>query len=124
VIPIFPEVQYILDKYNGDLPIRISGQKFNEYIKEVCRLSGITNKIQISKLKADKKEVFTVPKYEAITSHSSRRSFISIMSYLGLTTKEISLMTGHSQMSMVDLYDKSKADLNAVKVFENLKGRI
>ena len=64
------------------------------------------------------------PKYEAISSHCGRRTFVTIMSVLGLTSKEISLMSGHTQQSVVDIYDKSKADSNATKVFENLKGKI
>lgn len=33
---------------------------------------------------------------------------------------EVGLMTGHSQMRIVDIYDKSKAEENAVKVFNRL----
>jgi len=85
VIPLFKEAQTILDKYSGDLPMRISGQKFNDYLKEVCKISGLTHNILVTKLRADSKEVIQVPKYEAITSHTGRRSFVSNMSYLGLT---------------------------------------
>lgn len=50
VIPIFPDAKNVLDKYSDNLPKRPSGQKFNDMVKEVCRLSGITQQVQISKL--------------------------------------------------------------------------
>lgn len=124
VIPIFPEVQKILDRNNGTLPKRVTSQKFNIALKEVCKLSGITENIQVAKLKGLEKIIEIKPKYEVISSHCGRRTFVTIMSVLGLTSKEISLMSGHTQQSVVDIYDKSKADSNATKVFENLKGKI
>jgi integrase len=90
----------------------------------VCRIAGFTAPVQIAKLKGIGKEIEVKPKYEVITSHTMRRTFITIMSVYGLTPKEISLMSGHAQQSIVDIYDKTKADSNAVKVFEILKGRV
>lgn len=124
VIPIFPDAKNVLDKYSDNLPKRPSGQKFNDMVKEVCRLSGITQQVQISKLQGAGKKILSIPKYEAISSHTARRSFITIMSIMGLTPKEISMMTGHSQTRIVEIYDKTKAEQNAVKVLENLKDKL
>ncbi len=46
------------------------------------------------------------------------------MSIMGLTPKEISGMTGHSQTRIVEIYDKTKAENNAVKVFRSLGDRL
>lgn len=54
--------------------------------------------------------------YELVSLHTARRTFVSIMSFRGLTAKEISLMTGHKQTSIVDIYDKTKAHENAIKI--------
>lgn len=120
VVPLLPACLNILDRYNGNLPKRITGQKFNAQLKEVCKLSKIDNFIQIQKSKGYNQEVLKVKKYEAISSHTARRSFVSNMSSLGLTAKEISLMTGHSQIRIVEIYDKTKAEDNAVKIFNRL----
>lgn len=124
VIPIFPEVEKILKRYNGTLPRRLSSQKFNDALKIVNRIAGLTQPVQISRLKGLDKITEVRPKYEIITSHTMRRTFITIMSVSGLTPKEISLMSGHTQQSIVDIYDKTKADHNAVKVAEILKGKV
>ncbi len=42
VLPILDDVQQVLDKRNGSFPNKISDQKYNDYIKEVCQLAGIT----------------------------------------------------------------------------------
>lgn len=40
---------------------------------------------------------------------------------MGLTTKQISLMVGHTQQRITDIYDKTKAESNAVLVAGILK---
>ena len=124
VIPIFPPVQKILDRYGGILPRRLSGQKFNDAIKQVCKIAGLVQGVQVAKLEGNQKRIITMKKYAAISSHTARRSFVTIMSIMGLTSKEISSMTGHSQTRIVEIYDKTKAEQNAVKVFGILNDRI
>jgi len=44
-IPIHPQIKKILQKREQKLPRIISDQKFNEYVKELCLLSGFTQEI-------------------------------------------------------------------------------
>lgn len=120
VIPILSVIQEILDRYNV-LPRRPTSTKFNEMIKTVCKLAGINQDIQLTKLEGDKKRSYTLKKYEAVSAHTGRRSFITNLSIMGLTTKQISLMVGHTQQRITDIYDKTKAESNAVLVSELLK---
>ena len=48
VIPIHPTAKRIPDKYNGELNI-ISSQKINKYLKDVCKLAGLKEKVSLSK---------------------------------------------------------------------------
>ncbi|MFN3382067.1 MAG: site-specific integrase, partial [Runella zeae] len=41
IIPCHPIVRAIMDKYKGSLPRAISNQKMNDYLKELCKLSGM-----------------------------------------------------------------------------------
>ena len=59
--------------------------------------------------------------YEAVSAHTGRRSFITNLSIMGLTTKQISLMVGHTQQRITDIYDKTKEESNAVLVAAILK---
>lgn len=107
IIPIHPQVQSILDKRNGMFPRRISDQKFNDYIKRVCKKAGITEQVEGAKMcpqiiidhngeekKIYRKVVGKYPKYKLVTSHCCRRSFATNL-YGKLDTLTIMNITGH-----------------------------
>ncbi|WP_425076191.1 phage integrase SAM-like domain-containing protein [Psychroserpens sp. S379A] len=120
-IPLLPKVQEILDKHNGEFPRPISSQRYNNYIKEVAKLSGINQKIKgkvqkdISEEDDGKAKIRTVfglyPKYKLVTSHIGRRSFAT--NYYGkIPTTLLINVTGHSTESMfLNYIGKSNKDL-------------
>lgn len=96
VIPIHYQVQKILKKWNNDFPPPLSDPKFNEYIKEVGRIVGLTSIVNGAKMNPEtkRKEEGDFPKYELITSHICRRSFAT-NHYGKLPTPTIMAITGH-----------------------------
>ncbi|WP_372752517.1 tyrosine-type recombinase/integrase [Labilibaculum sp.] len=111
-LPLHPEVKEILDKREGYFPYKISDVKFNLYIKEVCKLAGIDQLINGSKInpKTKRKEKGVYPKYELITSHTCRRSFAS--NYYGdIPTPLLMSATGHATEKKFLIYiGKSATD--------------
>lgn len=113
-IPLFKEVDAILKKRNGNFPRSISEQKYNEYIKKVCEQAKMTELVHGAKKRqktivngrtAYRNSVGYFPKYELITSHVGRRSFIS--NFLRqIDYDKIKQISGHKHASMVELYDK------------------
>jgi integrase len=93
----------LLKKYQFDLP-HISGQKYNEYIKEVCELAGIDNEILVHSYKAGKAISFKKKKYELIASHTARVSFVTNLHNNCISSSLIKTLTGHSNESMVNNY--------------------
>ncbi|MDP4114553.1 MAG: tyrosine-type recombinase/integrase [Bacteroidota bacterium] len=96
-IPLSPDALMILDKYKDyirPLPI-ISNPKYNEYIKEVCKTAGINNLITITRYRGAIAESFQYPKYELITTHTARRTFISLSLAKGMPSALIMKITGH-----------------------------
>lgn len=103
VIPVHPMVKKILIKRNGDLPRKITDQKFNVYVKEVCKAVGFKNKIKGKLYDKDKNRdvVGMYAKYLLISSHVGRRSFATnhygkisnsvIMGVCGWSTSEMML---------------------------------
>ena len=99
-IPLSTRVSEILDKRLGEFPRKISASNYNIYIKEVCKIAGITNEIEGKKsILISEKEIYRkvkgfYPKYELVTSHIGRRSFSS--NHFGKTpTQLIMVATGH-----------------------------
>lgn len=117
-------VKTILNKRLGEFPRQISDQRFNEYIKLVCQLAGIKDLIFGGKM-IDKRKVFDhYEKWELITSHICRRSYITnFRSVLG--DEGIMVNTGHKTTSMVEHYDQNtmleKAKKIRLKLSDNLE---
>lgn len=116
-IPIHPQVKQILEKRNGALPKIISSQKFNEYIKEVCKLAGITELTlgNIKNPKTNRKEKGYYPKYQLISSHTARRSFAT-NHYGKLPDNTIMAITTHKSHTQFMKYIKTTQEEHLEKV--------
>ncbi|MCP9198806.1 phage integrase SAM-like domain-containing protein [Gramella sp. GC03-9] len=93
-IPVLPEVEDII---KDGLPHKISLQRFNDYIKEVCKIAEINEVVTGQKIDPDtkRKKVDEYKKWELVTSHICRRSFATNQ-YGILPTPLIMQITAHS----------------------------
>lgn len=123
VVPIFENAKKVLKKYNGDLPLRISEQKYRIGIKQVCACAGINQDVTIIHTRGNTVETQQVRKYEAVACRTAKRSFVTNMLDAGRSIREVAHMTGNSQEHILRMYDKLTPERNAVNVFENLKGK-
>lgn len=124
-IALHPKVIEILAKRNGNFPYAISDQKYNDYIKDVCEIAELTQKIKgtlkvetAPKSKTYRNETGMYRKCDLITSHIGRRSyatnFYEIMpAYLVMNN------TGHTTEQQLLTYLKvdSKAKANETHRF-------
>jgi site-specific recombinase XerD len=85
----------ILEKYNYELP-KLSEQKLNEHIKSVSRLAGITTDTFIERWAGSKKVRITGLKYEFISTHTGKKTFITVLASKGIPIKVLSDLTGTS----------------------------
>ena len=116
-IPILPPVQEVLK----DFPHKISSQKFDKYLKEICELAGMTNIVKSSKsvktTKGWRVKVVEDKKYTFCSSHMFRRSFIT--KYFGkLPNQEIMKVSGHkSEREFLGYVQKVETNF---KIWEDL----
>lgn len=99
----------ILDKYQGTIyePLpSISMQKFNDYIKECCKIVGINKLTTITGFVGTKKIQNTFPKYQLITSHTARKTFITNSLLLGMEPKAIKKIANIKKDTVLDKYMK------------------
>ena len=104
----------VIEMLKNNLPHKISLQKFNKYIKEVCNLSGLTEltegyKLEVDDLKQRRKVFGKYPKWELMASHSLRRSFASNY-YKRISTPVLMAITGHSRESDFLKYINKQVD--------------
>lgn len=121
-IPIHPVIRAIMKRYEGltenSLPLPISNQKLNDYIKEVGELAGINETIQKERTTAGVKTVISTPKYELITTHTARRSFATNAYNMNVPTLTIMAITGHKTESNFMKYIKVTPKEHAEKLRE------
>ena len=112
-IPCLPELIEVLEKYDYELPT-ISGQKFNEYIKEVVQMALPDSHVKITEYRAGVSDTKVVPKHEVTTSHCARRSFATNFFELGIPAAILIQITGHStEKQFFEYVDADKKKLAA-----------
>ena len=115
----------ILEKYKDFhfeddrvLPV-ISNQKMNDYIKELAELAGINEPIHETYYVGAKRIDTVTPKYELLSTHAGRRTFICYALSIGIPIQIVMKWTGHSDYKSmkpyIDVVNELKA--NEMKKF-------
>jgi hypothetical protein len=121
VIPVHPIVRAIIDR--GGLSYKISEQKINQHIKEVCRLAEITNPVTTTRTHAGKTIETTYEKCELIATHTARRSAATNMFKAGIPSINIMKITGHttekSFLKYIKITEEENAELLAGHAYFN-----
>jgi site-specific recombinase XerD len=108
-IPLNDFSTLLLKKYDYKLP-SLSNQKFNDYIKEVFQVIGYDENVKKT-VKVGKDIIEQInPLYERISSHTARRSFITIMKNEKIPDKIIMGFTGHKSLEVFNKYYKPNND--------------
>lgn len=94
IIPIKPELEIILKKYDYTLP-KSHEQKVNLHIKTVGEKCEINDPIAIEEYKGGLKVKKTEPKYKLIRTHTARRTGITLMYLAGIEPIDIMKISAH-----------------------------
>ena len=113
-IPAHPRVLAIMDKHNGTLP-KISGQKFNSYIKIVCKEAGINESVLVRK---GGKHI-RCEKWELVSSHTARRTGLTNMYKAGIPIYRCMMISGHKTEQVFLTYLRITQEENAKYLKDN-----
>ena len=107
-IPVHFYCESILRKRFGQLPKKTTTFEYNRLIRIVCQLAEIDNQIlaKVWNKENKRKEIKYVKKYEAIGSHTARRSFASNL-YGKVPNEVIQSVAGWSSSEMLAYYNKT-----------------
>jgi integrase len=129
MLPLHWQVKSTIDQNDGQLPYKISYQRYNDYIKEVCQIAGIdqmeTGAIFVNnqskkdkKLKTPQRKILgEYPKWQMVSTHTARRSFAT-NHYGKLPTPVIMAATGHTTEKSFLVYLNKTAKDNALVLQE------
>ena len=103
-LPLSPVARKILfakgDKFSGAHKRSVSDTTFNNTIRRICNMCDIDYTIQLYRFGG----FWTGKKYEAISSHTSRRSFCTNLYLRCRDLMLVSKLAGHSSVSMTEHY--------------------
>ncbi len=109
VIPLSNNAMAIIRKYRRTenrqtiLPA-LSDTNANRYIKEACKLAGIKEQIGIVKYSGKKRIEIVEPKYEFVSMHTARKTFVTLSLEKGLSPEFIMEITGHEDYDTMKKY--------------------
>lgn len=108
-IPINRYSKEILEKYEYKLP-KISNQKFNDYLKELFEVMEYNSIVKKTMRYGNEIIETESALYDRISSHTARRTFITIMKNEGVPDKVIMSYTGHKSIEVFNNYYRPNQD--------------
>lgn len=96
----------ILQKYQAQkewLP-QISSQKMNTYLKEIGKLVELNEPVRIVRYQGAKRIEDRGPKWEYLTSHVARRTFVTLSLEKGMRPEVVMSITGHRSFKTMKKY--------------------
>lgn len=103
-IPLNDEALTLINKFIDGSIHAISNQKMNAYAKELCKQVGIDEDFEKIQFKGNIKIAKVVPKYDAITTHTGRRTFATNLLQKGIPAEVVMKFTGHKDYNSFNKY--------------------
>lgn len=102
IIPISPTVQEILTRYNNTFP-RYDLASYNRTLKDICsRVESLNYEITVKTYKGKNKPKKTTPlKWEKISAHIARKTFINHALGDGINPVAIADIVGHTDTDLI-----------------------
>lgn len=110
-IPLLPQAKQILKKYNYNLPI-LSNQKLNKHLKTLGSKTKINQLVSIQRYRGANRIDKEIPKFNLITTHTARRTFITLSLEKGIRQEVVMSITGHKDFKSFSAY---------IKIVDNIK---
>jgi len=104
-IPLIPRALAILKKYNNKLPV-ITNQKLNLDLKTLAEMAKINEPITIQRYRGATRTDIKTPKHKLITTHTARRTFITLSLEKGIRPEVVMSITGHKDYKTFKAYIK------------------
>lgn len=99
----------IAKKYPQNLP-HITNQKMNQYLKELCLEAGLVDFLTQTKVSGNQVKTSIQPKWKLISTHTARRSYVTLLREAGLGLDIIARATAHASILQTDEYNKLGTD--------------
>jgi site-specific recombinase XerD len=110
-VPLNEYAREILNRYKTQfedkpLPVGISNQKSNDYLKEIGQLAELDEIVHMEKFSGSNKISTEKMKWQLLTTHTARRTFVTLALEKGIRAEIVMAMTGHKNYKTFKRYIK------------------
>jgi site-specific recombinase XerD len=117
-IPLSYISKFMLEKYDYKLPL-IANQKKNEYVKEMFKVMEYNQIVQKITTKGKENIIEELMFYNRVSTHTGRRTFITMMKRDGKSDKLTASITGHTDIKTLNQYYQTD-DIQAREAVEDV----
>ncbi|MFD2786264.1 site-specific integrase [Hymenobacter rubripertinctus] len=82
----------------------ITNPVLNRFLKELGELAGIDSPVEVIRYRGGVADVTTCPKYEKLTVHTARRTFVTLNLGKGMSAEFVMKLTGHTSYKSFQRY--------------------
>ena len=82
----------------------ITNPVLNRFLKELGQLAGIDSPVEVIRYRGGVADVTTAPKYERLTVHTARRTFVTLNLGKGMSAEFVMKLTGHTSYKSFQRY--------------------
>lgn len=118
LVPASPRLVAILKRNGGRAPA-LAQQHLNEWIKKVCRGLGITEKVDVTSSDGVKHTTERKEKCDLVSSHTARRTGITLLYMTGIPLQQVMLISGHKDEDSIRHYLRLTKQENASILKDN-----
>jgi integrase len=94
------------EKYGFCLP-KYSQQHFNRELTKICRIAGIIEPVKLTRYQGSSLLQMKKPKCEWVSSHTARRTSVSLLLAKGVPPTVVMKLTGHSSIQTMMRYERT-----------------
>ncbi len=103
-IPISKQLKEVLNVFDVTKFTKGRLSSYSVALKTLCKEAGINDIVSVTSHKNNRQIEENKPKYELVSSHTARRTFITRLIQKGVSPSEIMQITGHTSRASFDKY--------------------
>jgi len=97
-------------KYKFHFP-QYTPQYFNRTLKSICKAAGINTQVRLTRYQGSKEIIIEKLKHDLITSHTARRTSVSLLLAKGVPPTVVMKLTGHTDITTMMKYERTTTEL-------------
>lgn len=118
MVPAAPRLLSVLERNGGRAP-HLAQQHLNEWIKKVCKAVKIDERVEVSSTDGKSRKTKILPKYSLVSSHTARRTGITLLYMTGIPLQQVMLISGHKDEDSIRHYLRLTKEENVALLKDN-----